>query len=130
LRKESRTIKSLEEKLIILNREDKKLRKRDERLTQVKQSVPGKETSASKAQFNNTPKSKANAEIRELGLTPRKSSKGDPCGHWKRESFPEKSSREGRGDRERESLMKQNLMTMKTEYKQSTKGGLTWLQFK
>ncbi|KAL3867947.1 hypothetical protein ACJMK2_040789 [Sinanodonta woodiana] len=55
----------------MLNRENKKLRKRNERLTKVKQSVQGKETSASKAQFNSTPKSKANAEIRKLGLTPK-----------------------------------------------------------
>ncbi|KAL3871695.1 hypothetical protein ACJMK2_039679 [Sinanodonta woodiana] len=65
-------MKNLEEKSIILNIENKKLRKRNERLKKVKQSVQGKETSASKAQFNSTPKSKANAEIRELGLTPRK----------------------------------------------------------
>ena len=71
LRKASRTIQSLQEKVSKLTRENKKLRKRYERAIKANQKAL-KSTSTQNEQAVSTPKSKANREIRELGLTPRK----------------------------------------------------------
>ena len=71
LRKASRTIQSLEEKVSKLTRENKKLRKRHERAIKANQKAL-RSTSIQNKQAVSTPKSKANREIRELGLTPRK----------------------------------------------------------
>ncbi|XP_053400539.1 uncharacterized protein DDB_G0286299-like [Mercenaria mercenaria] len=71
LRKASRTIETLEEKMSKLTRENKKLRKRHERATKANQKAV-KSTPTQNEQTASTPKSKANREIRELGLTPRK----------------------------------------------------------
>ena len=78
LKRASRTNKSLENELISIRKENKKLRNQNQRLSTSKNRSSGAKTGdqTEKLSSTNTPKSKANKEICQLGLTPRKISKG------------------------------------------------------